>query len=174
MFKTQVVSQSKGRLLDKDGKHISDCLCTPAGILVNVHALTDIHEFEFSGKRFPKTARKIPKKQIHSDMAFLELFDGAPVLPSKYFTCPDSEGQRIIVCSSLGVAPGAIAKIDAQEIRTTACTEPGWCGSPYVDSNGKVVAIHYAAGEAGKDNIGMKITNDILELLRQPKDPKNF
>jgi S1-C subfamily serine protease len=171
-FPTQVVSQSKGRLLDAKQEFLCDCLCTYAGIIVNKHVVADAKWIHLGGKIFPMTKVKQCKIKLHEDLTFCELFDGAPALLKKHFAVPIEIGMKVAVVSTEAMSFGTIAKITADEVEVTASTKPGWCGSPYVDSNGRVIAIHFSAGSTGKTNVGMKVTNELLEVLGQPA--KNF
>jgi len=173
-FPTQMVSQAKGRLLDSESKFLCDCLCTVAGIIVNKHVVADAKFVEVGGKKFPMTKQKVCKILLHDDLVFCELFDGAPALSKKHFAVPTEVAMKVTVLSSEAQSYGSIESLTSNEISITASTKPGWCGSPYIDSNGRVIGIHFSAGVTGKTNVGMKVTDALLGVLGEPQHPKNF
>jgi len=114
--------------------------------------------------------------------------DGLVKLDKKYFALPevnqiirirDSRGKIVAINGEQACKVVDIINRNKADsiVKVNASTEPGMCGSPYIDSNGKIVAIHSQAGDkvANKtvNNCGVGITDSFLNswFFPQPKKP---
>lgn len=173
-FKTDVISDYTGSVYDKDGNYLQQCLCTSLGIVINKHSANDAKIIKVRGITYELGPRRNLK--WHADFVVFEKIDGLPQLAKRYFDLPEV-GQKVTVLHKDGHSVGDIVKVwkqgGATQCSVSASTSPGWCGSPYVNTNGKVVGIHFSEGEKDRNNWGMAIDQAFLSLWDTSSSSKN-
>jgi len=167
IYKTDKIRPSVLKLLDAEQKLVVHAVSTSSGVLMNKHAFDRVVYYEFQGKVSELNTKSF-KQLSHKDLILLPVANGTSFIKKADFELP-SVGQKVTIVHSSGHSFGPLSSVDETpegcEVVVNASTEPGWCGSPYINQNGRVVAIHCAAGKPGRDNIGIAITKDIIEML---------
>jgi hypothetical protein len=85
-------------------------------------------------------------------------------------------GQKVALVLSQGakINPGEVLKMEVgsfgDQMRTTYTSEKGDCGGIVVNGNCKVVGIHFAEGDPGKNNLAIPIDGALLALFDSPKN----
>jgi hypothetical protein len=171
-YKTDVICEFKGKLLNSEGEHLQDCLFTNIGIIANAHSAAQVKKVTFRGITYDLGPR-VEYPGLHYDTVVFKRPEGTAGLAKKFFDRAE-QGQKVIVLSSLGLSQGSVSKIWQHNgstcLSVTATTAKGWCGSPYVNTNGKVVAIHFSEGDKDKNNWGMAVDDAFLKAFDNPKN----
>jgi hypothetical protein len=98
--------------------------------------------------------------------------DGLPIgAAKKYFDNP-SIGQDVSIITygrktSFGKVIDLVSGVN-QMVSHTCSTEPGWCGLPVINSNGKFVALHSQAGVKNHSNLSIAFTGEMINKIFAP------
>jgi hypothetical protein len=153
---TQAAFQTVGKVLDATGHRLQYCVGTIQGVVMNKHSYNDATHFEFAGKKFAKTPVRGDVVDLHDDLCICLPFDGCPATRKNLFDVPE-QGQRIYVLNADSTANGMVTDVSHGDVRHTASTVAGDCGSPYVNANGKIIGFHRAAGDS-TTNVGIAVS----------------
>jgi len=143
------------------------------GILVNAHVYKDCSHFKFGDKVVEKTTIVHRDVGENHDLLACKKFDGCPEgLNKARFAEPELNQKVWFLARDAMISNGIVTYIgdgaEGLELRTTCSTEGGDCGGLYVNTNGRVVGVHFAAGRPKVDNRAIPVTARMLQLV-----PKN-
>lgn len=170
------IKYCQGQVLDKDGNFLSMCLSTWAGIVLNTHSYRPDGQLKFKDKVHPMTAVTHQEFCGNSDILIVKSFDGCPRgLPKKCFALCEP-GMKVRMIGMTGAESFETAPTMGFEegnqfgsaIRAAISTDEGDCGSPYYNSNGQVVGIHFQGGKKHENNVFFPI--NAAFLATQPKN----
>jgi hypothetical protein len=140
------------------------------GILVNKHVYDECTHFKFGDKLVPKTKISYHEVSGNKDLLVCACVDGVPKVPKARFAVPELN-QKVSFIAHNADSWGSVTYIgpgrEGHEMRTNCSTLPGDCGGPYVNANGAIVGIHFAAGGRA-DNSAIPVSDSMLQL--QPKN----
>jgi hypothetical protein len=187
VFQHDHAIQFIGEVLDKDQKFIQHCVATTNGILMNNHSREVAKFFKFADRAYacpfypeddPTVGRRgqlrVLEKRSVGDLLLVSRvnIDGLPIgAAKKYFDNP-SIGQDVSIITygrktSFGKVIDLVSGVN-QMVSHTCSTEPGWCGLPVINSNGKFVALHSQAGVKNHSNLSIAFTGEMINKIFAP------
>jgi hypothetical protein len=157
----------------KGSDYVAQVVVSWIGILVNAHVYEQCTHFKFGDKVVEKTKVVLREVSGNRDLFLCLKFDGCPNgLPKARFTTPEVNQKCWFFAREGLMSEGMVTWLgdgaDGFEMRTTCSTEPGDCGGVYVNSNGRVIGVHFAAGRPKFDNRAVPVTDGMLQWV-----PKN-
>jgi len=134
---------------------------------MNQHAVADT-AFLRSGKEVFEFTPKVKAYPFeNSDMVLSVGIDG-PFRLKKNHCDIAAEGQTTVVVTPTTVTTGTVLALETgpygPQMRVSISSEPGDCGAPYLNANGKVIGIHFAEGRKGANNMGIPFTAKTLAM----------
>jgi len=165
--------QNMGQAIASDGSVVAQIVVSWIGILVNAHVYKDCSHFKFGDKVVEKTTIVHRDVGENHDLLACKKFDGCPEgLNKARFAEPELNQKVWFLARDAMISNGIVTYIgdgaEGLELRTTCSTEGGDCGGLYVNTNGRVVGVHFAAGRPKVDNRAIPVTARMLQLV-----PKN-
>jgi hypothetical protein len=176
-FKIHTVYQGMCELLDQNKEYVQSAVSSSIGLVCNKHSVERVKFVKNQGKVFELDTTKRVKSVdgFHKDAVVIDTssIDGLVRLKLRYFDDPVIGQQVTLVTSQLKVSQGEVVSTNSGDVEITFSTVPGDCGSAYVNSNGKIVGIHYSAGVPGKTNLGMGVSSLMKAWGKTPSSSKN-
>lgn len=157
--------------------HVSWGVLLPNMVLVNRHALGDIHWMvDYSGHVFEIKEKRIAKTHLaHSDLVAIKKPDGAGTLLKKNFALPEMNSTVTLISMDGSVnCSGVILDQKPVEVSAvskglalchTMSTTEGDCGCVLVNCNGQIVGVHFAAGKPKEYNLAAPVDSALLSLF---------
>jgi hypothetical protein len=160
-FQTSAVTQYTGQVLDLQDRIIGSFVVTFGGVMINKHVYRQGHWLKYAERKFQMPLANEDQKTYHDDLFFIPKVDGMPSgLTARFLELP-AVGQKLLLVDQFGSHPGIVTAVEGGDVVYTCSTRSGSCGGVCLNTNGRLVAIHYSAGEPGKDNRGIAVTTEI-------------